>query len=219
MESAELKKILAAYDTLINEKLSLNVASLSSINLDKSAKSTQSMLVYRVIEIVIFSLLAIFMGNYIATNWSEIHLAISGIIVDFFILIALSGAIGQVVILQQIDYKEPIVVIRKKIEKVNTHGLLFLKLMFLSMPIWWSYVVVAGDYLFNIDVYKGMDADFVLKYLMINSLLVVPLVWFLNKLSYKNLHITWVKKTIQLFTSSKTMKALEFLNTIEEFEK
>ena len=30
------------------------------------------------------------------------------------------------------------------------------------MPIWWSYVVVAGDYLFNIDVYKGMDADFVL---------------------------------------------------------
>ena len=72
------------------------MASLSSINLDKSAKSTQSMLAYRVIEIVIFSLLAIFMGNYIATNWSETHLAISGIIVDFFILIALSGAEGQV---------------------------------------------------------------------------------------------------------------------------
>jgi hypothetical protein len=63
-----------------------------------------------------------------------------------------------------------------------------------------------------------MDADFVLKYLMVNSLLIIPLVWFLNKLTYKNLHIKWIRKTIRLFTGSKTMKALEFLNDIEKFE-
>lgn len=218
MEAGELKKILAAYDTKLDKKLSLNVASLKSINLDKSEKSTQAILKYRVIEIVIFSLLALFMGNYIATNWSQTHLAISGIIVGVFTLIALSGSIGQVVLLQQIDFAKPIVDIRKKIELVNTHSLLFLKLMFLSAPIWWSYAVVGSDYLFNINLYAHMDVDFVLKYLMINSLLIIPLVWFLNKLTYKNLHIKWVKKTIGLFIGSKTMKALEFLNDIEEFE-
>ena len=67
MEVGELKKMLAAYDTKLDEKLSLNVASLKSINLDKSEKSTQSILKYRIIEIVIFSLLALFMGNYIDT--------------------------------------------------------------------------------------------------------------------------------------------------------
>ena len=110
------------------------------------------------------------MGNYIASNWNQTHLAMSGIIVGVFTLIALSGSIGQVAFLQQIDFAKPIVDIRKKIELVNTHELLFIKLMFLSTPIWWSYVVVGSDYLFNIDLYNNMDSDFVLKYLMVNSL-------------------------------------------------
>ncbi|WP_296386069.1 hypothetical protein [Winogradskyella sp.] len=219
MEARELKKILAAYDTKLDEKLSLNVASLKSINLDKSERSTQSILKYRIIEIVIFSLLAIFIGNYIARNWSQTHLAMSGIIVGVFTLIALSGSIGQVTLLQQIDFAKPTVDIRKKIELVNTHGLLFIKLMFLSTPIWWSYVVVGSDYLFNIDLYNNMDSNFVLKYLIINSLLIIPMVWFLNKLTYKNLNVKWVRKTIGFFVGTKTMKALEFLKDIEEFER
>ena len=219
MEAEELKKILAGYETKLDEKLSLNVASLKNINLDKSEKSTQSVLKYRVIEIVVFSLIALFTGNYIATNWSQIHLAISGIIVGVFTLIALSGSIGQVTLLQQIDFSKPIIDIRKKIELVNTHGLLFLKLMFLSTPIWWAYVVVVSDLFFNIDLYANMDSDFVLKYLMVNSLLIIPMVWFLNKLTYKNLNVKWIRKTIGFFVGNKTMKALEFLKDIEEFEK
>ncbi len=218
MEASELKKILAAYDTKLDKKLRLNIASLKNINLDKSEKKTQTILIYRIIEIVVFTLLALFIGNYTATNWNHTHLVISGIIVGVFTLIALAGSIGQVTLLQQIDFAKPIVDIRKKIELVNTHGLLFVKLMFLSVPIWWSYVVVGSDYLFNIDLYANMDADFVLKYLMVNSLLIIPLVWFLNKLTYKNLHIKWVRRTIGLFTGTKTMKALKFLNDIEEFE-
>ncbi len=218
MEANELKNILAAYDTKLDKKLSLNVASLKNINLDKSEKKTQTIFIYRLIEIVFFSFLAIFMGTYIAANWSKTHLAISGIIVGVFTLFALAGSIGQVVLLQQIDFAKPIVDIRKKIELVNIHGLLFVKLMFLSTPIWWSYVVVGSDYLFNIDLYANMDTDFVLKYLMVNSLLIIPMAWFLNKLSYKKLHIKWVRKTIEIFTGTKTRKALEFLNDMEEFE-
>jgi hypothetical protein len=218
MEAEELKKILAAYDTKLDQKLSLNIASLKNANLDKSEKSTQTILKYRVIELVVFSILALFMGRYIANNWDQSHLMISGIIVGVFTLLALSGSIGQVVLLQQIDFTKPIVDIRKKIELVNTHGLLFFKLILLSTPIWWSYVVVGSDYLFNIDLYAHMDVDFVLKYVLVNALLIIPMVWFLNKLTYKNLHIKWVRKTIGLFTGSKTMKALEFLKTIEKFE-
>lgn len=218
MEAGELKKILAAYNTKLDGKISLNLATFKSINLDKSEKRTQSILKYRIIEIVVFSLLALFIGNYIASNWNQPHLAISGIIVGVFTLIALSGSIGQVVLLKQIDFAKPIVDIRKKIELVNSHGLLFLKLMLLSTPIWWAYVVVGSDYIFGIDLYAYMDPDFVLKYLIVNFLLIIPLLWFLNKLTYKNLHVKWVRKTIGLFVGTKTMKALEFLNDIEEFK-
>lgn len=218
MKTEELKKILAAYDTKLDQKLSLNVASLKNIDLDKSEKNTQTILKYRIVEIVVFSLLALVIGNYTAHNFNQTHLFISGVIVGIFTLIALAGSIGQVVLLQQIDFSKPIIDIRKKIELVNSHGFLFVKLMLLSTPIWWAYVIVGSDYMFSVDLYTHMDVDFVFKYLIVNSLLIIPLVWFLNKLTYKNLHVKWVRKTIGLFTGSKTMKALEFLNDIEKFK-
>jgi len=218
MEAVELKKILEAYDNKLDKTLSLNLSSMEEIQLEKSRNSTKKILTYRVFEVVMFSFLAMFLGWYIANNWDQTHLAISGVIVHVFALVALVGSIGQVVLLQQINFSKPIVEIRKKIELVNSHGLLFIKLIFLSAPVWWSYAIVAVDLFLDVDIYGQLESDFVVRYLVVNFLLIIPLVWVFNKLSYKNLHIKWVRKTIGLFTGTKTMKALEFLNDIEEFE-
>ena len=218
MEAIELKKILEAYDHRLDKKLSLNVSTLENINLKNSEKTTQTILIYRIIEVISFSFLAIYLSLYVATNLGDAHLAISGIIVNIFTLIALAGSIRQIVILQQIDFSKPIVEIRKKIELVNSHGLLFVKLLFLSAPVWWSYAIVVFDLFLGLDLYVHLEPDFVVRYLIANFLLIIPIVWLFNKLSYINLHIKWVKKTIGLFTGAKTMKALEFLNEMEEFE-
>jgi hypothetical protein len=218
MEAVELKKILEAYDNKLDKTLRLNKSSMEELQLEKSQNSTKKILRYRIFEVVIFSFLALFLGWYIANNWDQTHLALSGVIVHVFALVALVGSIGQVVLLQQIDFSKPIVEIRKKIELVNSHGLLFVKLIFLSATVWWSYAIVAMDLFLGIDLYVHLEPDFVVRYLVVNFLLIIPLVWVFNRLSYKNLHIKWVRKTIGLFTGTKTMKALEFLNDIEEFE-
>lgn len=218
MEALELKKIMAAYDNKLDKTLRLNKSSMNELRLEKSQNSTKKILRYRILEVVIFSFLAIFLGWYIANNLDQTHLVISGIILHVFTLVALVGSIGQIVLLQQIDFSKPIVEIRKKIELVNSHGLLFVKLIFLSAPVWWSYAIVAIDLFLGTDLYLYLDPDFVLRYLVINFLLIIPLLWVFYKLSYKNLHIKWVRKTIRLFTGTKTMKALEFLNDIEEFK-
>ena len=219
METNELKKILEAYDRKLDKNLKLNNTAIQNVNLEKSEKKTQTILVHRVIELVTFVLLAVFIGNYIATNWGQTHLVVSGIIVHLFTLIALIGSIGQVTLLQQIDFSKPIMEIRKKIELVNAHGLLFVKLIFLSAPIWWAYAIIAIDIFFDIDLFGHLEPSFVTRYLIVNALLIIPIIWLFNKLSYKNLHIKWVRKTIAFLSGTKTRKALEFLNDIEAFEK
>lgn len=189
------------------------------IGFDSDFTNRNTTFILRSIEVVSFSILAVILGSHIADNWAVTHLAVSGIILHVFTLIALVGSIGQLVLLQQIDYSKPIVEIRKKIELINSHALLFLKLVFLSAPVWWAYPLTALSYLFNFDIYPHLDPDFVLNYIVVNALMIFPLVWFLSKLSYKNLHVKWVRKTIGFFTGTKTKKALEFLNELEEFEK
>lgn len=219
MEAVELKKIMEAYDRKLANTLHLNEASIEDIQRRQSHKSTQKMLRNRIFEVVAFSLFATLLGGYVAQNWSTTHLAISGIIVHLFALVALIGAIGQVFLLKQIDFSDPIVKTRKQIELVNAHGLLFLKLIFLSAPVWWSYAIVSIDIFLGFDLYVHLDPEFVTRYLIINFLLVIPIIWVNKKLSYKNLHIQWVNTTLKRLTAVKTMKALESLNDIDEFEK
>ncbi len=219
MEASELKNILEAYDRKLDRNLKLNSAALKNINLEKSEKKTRTVLLHRGIELVFYAFLALFMGNYIATNWDQMHLAVSGSVVGVFTLIALAGSVGQVVLLQQIDFTKPLVDIRKRIELVNAHGLLFVKLIFLSAPVWWSYAIVAIDIFSDTDLYIQLEPDFVTRYLVTNALLLIPLIWLFKKLSYKNLHIKWVRKAIGFLSGTKTRSALEFLNDLEEFEK
>ncbi|MFY0674095.1 MAG: hypothetical protein JXQ87_11850 [Bacteroidia bacterium] len=219
MEALELKKIMNAYDNKLDKTLQLNASSINELQLKKSHNSTRKVLRYRIIEIVIFSFLALFLGWYVANNIDYIHLVISGVIFHVFTLVALAGSIGEVVLLLQIDFSKPIVEIRKKIERVNAHELLFVKLAFLSAPVWWAYAVVAFDFFLGVDLFLKLELDFAIRYLVINFLIIIPLLWFLNKLSFKNLHIKWVRKAIEILASKKTMKALESLNKIEDFAK
>lgn len=218
MEAIELRKILDAYDQKLDQTLRLKNTSMDGLNLKKSQNSTKKILRYRIAEVVVFSLMALMIGWNIAENWGKAHLVISGVIVHMVALVALIGSIGQVVLLRQIDYSKPIVEIRKKIELVNSHELLFVKLVFLSAPVWWAYPMVAFDLFLGVDLYAYLESEFVVRYVVVNVLLIVPVLWLFQKLSYKNVHVAWVRKTLNFLTGAKTVRAMEFLNDIEEFE-
>ncbi len=109
METDELKELFAAYEAKLDRVLQLSEGTLKKIDHDKIQKQTRWIFVLRSIEVGSFSILAIILGSYIANNWAVTHLAVSGIIIHLFSLIALVGSIGQLVLLQQIDYKKPII--------------------------------------------------------------------------------------------------------------
>lgn len=218
MEAMELRKILDTYDQKLNQTLRLHTTSMDGLYLKKSQGSTKKILRYRIAEVVVFSLMALMIGWNVAENWGKTHLVVSGVIVHLVALVALAGSVGQIALLRQIDYSKPIVEIRKKIEMVNSHGLLFVKLVFLSAPVWWAYPMIAFDLFLGVDLYMYLESEFVVRYVVVNFLLIVPVLWLFQKLSYKNVHVAWVRKTINFFTGAKTVRAMEFLNDIEEFE-
>ena len=219
MEATDIKQLMAEYNHKLDEIIDFNKeTAMRSLQLKNSQNRMHTLLLYRIFELIFYIFIVIFIGSFISRHWDETYFVISGLIVELFAIISLIGVVGQIVLANQIDYSRPIVEIRKKIELVNAHGFLFLKLILLSLPVWWSYAIV-GLYLFlGIDIYPHLEPDFVIRYLAVNGLLIVPLIWFLNKLSYKNLHIRWVRRTIEILTPKKIRKALNSLKDIESFE-
>ena len=219
MDTIKLEQLMSEYNHKLDEIIKFNKdAALKSLKLKKLNKETISLLFYRIFEAVFYGFIVLFIGYFVAGNWHNPHFAISGIIVEIFALIALIGSIGQIVLVNQIDYSGPIVEIRKKIELVNAHSFLFFKLILLSIPVWWAYAIVGLYLIFGFDVYSYLEPGFAESYLIVNGLLIIPLLWFLSKLSYRNLHKNWVRKIIETVTSRKLKKALSFLKSIEAFE-
>ncbi len=220
MEAIELKQLVEKYNRKLDEIIHLNKdAALKTLQLKRARKKTSTLFISRIFELVFYGFIVLFMGSFVAHHWNEPHFAISGLIVELFSIIALIGSIGQIVLLNQIDYSKPILEIRKKIEFVNAHSFLFFKLILVSISVWWAYAII-GLYLFwGFDIYPYLEPGFVNRYLLVNGLLIVPLIWFLNQLSYKNLHIKWVRKIIESVTSTKLKKALNFLKVIETFKE
>lgn len=220
METIELKQVMADYNHKLDELIHVNKdAAIKSIQQKKTKRNTSFLLLNRVFELISFGFIMLFMGNFVVRHWGEIHLVISGLILELFAIIAFIGSIGQIILISQIDFSKPVIEIRKKIEMVNAHGFLFLKLILLSIPVWWIYPII-GFYLFTgVDIFSHLSTGFVRTYLITNGLLAIPLIWFFNKLSYKNLHIKWVRITINRLISTQTRKALEFLQNVEAFER
>lgn len=219
MKTIELKQLIDEYNHKLDTHIHLNKKAVyKNIQLKKSQKNTSMLLLNRIVELLSLSFIVLYMSNFIANHWGEIHFVISGVLIIMFAIIALIGSIGQIVLIKQIDYTKPILEISKKIETINTHGFLFIKLLLLSMSVWWIYAI-AGLYLFfGIDIYPHLNPGFVRIYLIANGLLIIPLLYCFYKLSYKNLHIKWVRLCINGITSRNTKKALSFLNNIEAFK-
>ena len=78
--------------------------------------------------------------------------------------------------------------------------------------------MVAFDLFLGVDLYAYLESEFVVRYVVVNVLLIVPVLWLFHKLSYKNVDVAWVRKTLNFLTGAKTVRAMEFLNDIEEFE-
>lgn len=215
----DLNDLFNAYNAKIETVISTNEAALTRINLEYPKTNMQQVYYKTIIEVVIFVVLALFLGGYVFSRIATPSLLICGLIACMFNVIALAGSIAQLVLIQQIDYSKPLVVIREKVEKVRLHELYIVKLLLFSAPFWWAFTAVLVDFLLGVDFIGLIDANIKTIYLVLNVLLVVPLIYFLRQLNPHNMHKKAVQNILYVLSSRQVLNALEELNKLEKFKK
>jgi hypothetical protein len=83
--------------------------------------------------------------------------------------------------------------------------------MILQAPLWCTFR-------YNQQLVDHGGATFWLINLAVVSFFIILSVYLFQKLTYKNIHIKWVKAFIEGFGGKKLIKAMEFLNDIEEYK-
>jgi hypothetical protein len=218
MELDDLKQTWSEHARKLDRILSLNLQALKTAQLDKTRSALGRFKAFRLFEIALGILILIPLGSYIADRISVPTLAIPAIVVFASILVPVIANIRQLILLGRISYSDPITVIQRRLEEIKLHFLRSFRLPVLMLPLYMAYVVVGLNLSFGMDVLVQSNAAYLWANLAFSLILVVPAVWILRNLSFKNVDNPVIRALVHGNGGTQMIAALEFLKALREFE-
>jgi hypothetical protein len=218
MELDELKQTWSEHARKLDRILSLNLQGLKTAQLDKTKSALGRFKAFRLFEMLVGLVFLVPLGSYIADRISVRTLAIPALIVAASILVPVIASIRQLILLGRISYADPVTAIQRKLEEIKLHYLRSFRLPVLMLPLYMAYVVVGLNLFFGVDVLAHPDASFLWANLAFSLILVVPAVWILRNLSFKNVDNPVIRALVHGNGGKQMIAAVEFLKALQEFE-
>ncbi|MCJ8163909.1 hypothetical protein MKJ04_03585 [Pontibacter sp. E15-1] len=218
MEENQLSDLLSSYDKRIRQANAFSLQAVESLQMQKS-KSVLNGLFYKLlIELAIglafTSLLALFIYN----NLGSLPLVLAAAVIMVFTIIAVSGCIRQIMLLSTFDYSRDIAQNQRTLASLQTHIITYLRLAILQLPFYFAYILIGFKLFFGVNIWQVGDTAWLISQAVI-SVAFVPVAWWLyRKISYRNLHIGWVKALVAGSGGKSVTKAMEFLREIDRFQ-
>ncbi len=223
MDLQDIQNLWSEYDKKLDRNLELNIKVLRELNVSKAQHNLRNFVLLRIAAALWFVAVAVVLGNFIADNISNIPLVLSAAIIDIFTLLSLHFTVRQIVIATTMDYSAPIVVIQKQILSLKPLILSYARIGALSIPLYPLYFIVGCKIFLDIDIIdillKHADTWFWIWLILSVAIVIPPALWLYKKTRLENVGHTWVKWFIVDVSWKQIDKAVDFLHTIEQFEK
>jgi len=211
MEELDIKQIWQAYDAKLEKSLKLNQKIIREIQTQKAESSINSFRRNQVAGVVIGILWVLFLVFWTIVGYRNIYFAGSMGLIALFNIFAVATYIRHLALLSRINITGSITNTQQKLATIqsslNNSG----RIMTLQAPLWCTFW-------YNQQLVDHGGATFWIINLAVVSFFVILSVYLYNKLTYKNIHIKWVKAFIDGFGGKKLTRAMEFLNDIEEYK-
>jgi len=219
MELDELKQTWTEHAQKLDRILSLNMQGLKTAQLDRTQSALGRFKAFRFREMVVGVVVLVLMGSYIVDRISIPTLAIPAFIVFASFLVPVIANIRQLLLLERISYADPVTTIQRKLEEIKLHYLRSFTLPVLMLPLYMAYVAVTFDLFFHIDIFADARKDFLWANLAASLVFIVPAVWVLRNLSFKNTDNPIIRAFVHSNGGEQMVAAVEFLKALQEFEE
>ena len=218
MNLDELKAVWNTQNDKLDCSISLNKTLLRTINLDKSKDMMHRIMMWRIVEAAVFSLIIGSLWQFIIGHLGFSAPTISAFILNGFAIIGLAGNIGQIALIAQIDFSGSVSAVQRQIYAIRSHNLKTVKLTFLSIPFHMAYVFLGSNIFFGIDLYGYLNQTMLTFYIVLSLVLVPPTIWFYRKLNFRDTNPKWVRRLVEELGGRQLLTSAEFLGKIDELD-
>jgi len=217
MELDEFKQKWAELDHKLDVNIRLNRQVLNATKLDQTRSSVKRLALYLGVELAMWVVIIVALGNFIHEHISNSHLAVSAIALDLY-------SIGMVVLLArqiaaalQIDYGKPIAAIQKQIEALRVSRIRAIQWAVLAgLAVWIALPIVVFKVLFGVDIY---EPAWVWSNVAFGLTLIPLAVWLSKKFGDRMDRSPFIQGIMRSLAGYTLNAAVGFLATLKRFEE
>lgn len=218
MEDIDFKNIWGKHSTNLQSNLQLNYTSLKNANFKSTRLQLNRLVIRRCLEGFVFLMLVTLLLNFIIKNTSEPQYVISGVILSIFSIIGAMGSLWQIGLIFRLDYLKPVTDFLMQLEKLKLYSLQTLRLLLLSIPFYFAYIIIGFKVLFNFDIYSNTNSGWLIWNAFLSVLFVLFSIYIVKQLRV-NAKRNWVKKLIADNGGKQIDAAIQLINETVEYKK
>jgi hypothetical protein len=212
MEESMIRQLWHEYDLKLEKNLQLNYKIIREIQTQKAENNISSFKRNQVAGVVVGILWILLLVFLTIAGRKNIYFAGSMGLIALFNIFAVATYIRHLALLSQVNISDNITGAQQKLATIqsslNNEG----RILILQAPLWCTFW-------YSQQLVDHGGTIFWLINLTVVCLFIILSVYLYKKLTYRNIHIKWVKAFIEGFGGKKLTKAMEFLNEIKEYQK
>lgn len=205
------------YGQKLESEIQIDLNQLARTKQAKTRKELNRFIIWRMIESALFTLCFWLLLRFTLSNVGVLHYMLAGVTLGVFTIIGLARGIWQVILIFRLNYSIPVTLFQEQLEKVKAYNLQTLRLLLLSIPFYFSYIIIGSKAFFNFDILSHADSTWLWINLALSILFIRPAVWLYKHLNYKT-KIGWLKSMIMDNGGKQLRSAIQFLDEIEQFK-
>ena len=178
MEFEELKAAWHALDARIEVGHALNAKVFIELKLERARSALRPLWWLVSMQLAISLGAVVLLGSFLADHWYLPRFAVPAVLLDVTAVMLIVSAIGQLRVLNTIDYSQPVVAIQSKLTELAVRRAREVRWQWLLMlPLWVPLAIVVMQGIFGVDIYRSFGARWIAANVAFGIVLTPLVVW------------------------------------------
>ena len=219
MEDIQLQSLWKDYNEkmddakILNMKsLALNFDSFAMLQHNKAKAKVRSLLLSKIISILFGALFIWFVTEVFIRYYRNAYFGVSAACIILLTFITLLDYIKQIFIIADMNFTDGLVQTQQKLVFLQTSIIRSVRVSFLQLPFYTTFYITQ-------EMIQSGGRGFWIFMSIFTGLSIAIALFLYTNISYKNIHRRWVRSLLDGAGGKSVIKAMEYINEIEEFKK
>jgi len=220
MELQDLKEIWNEYDKKLDKSIRLNTGVLKEIKMEQMKSRTHRISIGGVVELVLNAIVVLWLGSFIADHIGILRFVVPAVVLDVAAIALLIASVYPLVVLKQLDYGEPLLVIQKKLGALRALKIQTTKWVFVSAVLVWTPLLIVGlKALFGVDAYVYLGSAYLIASLVAGFVVIAIAIGISKRYGNRIEHSPFMQRLMDDISGRNLNAARAYISEIQRFEQ